>query len=152
MKTVAKSIIIILMISICQVACAQGMPNDTTTFYREKLLGKKWATTKNIQGKVISCSYVFDKDSITNTFIINNDTTVLRYAYYLANTPHDRFNSSFVGTRSEGSWLILCRLYTQNGMARTDRANMKIFSLTDNELSFGKSPNFPLVLTAMPLK
>lgn len=153
MKPIANTfIIIMLMITICQVAWTQGVPNNTTMYNRENLLGKKWTTTKNIQGKVISFSYVFDNDSITNVIIINNDTTVLRYAYYLANTPHDYFNSSLVGTRSEGNWLILCRQYTQNGMIRNDRANMKIFSLTDNELSYGKSPDFPMVLTAMPLE
>lgn len=133
-----------------QIVQAQNPVNDTS-YYSEKLLGKKWRMTQKVNGKNVLFSLKFDKDSVTNVIIIDNETTILRYAYYLSDEFEDNFDTTSVGKYSKGKWLNLCRLYKVNEMTKTDRANMKIFSLTDSMFSYGQSPSYPMILTAEPL-
>ena len=140
----------LLMFCTQQIVQAQDLANNTT-YYSEYLLGKKWEMTKTVNGEKVLFSLTFDKDSVTNVIVIDNETTILRYAYYLSDGFEDVFDTSSVGKQSTGKWLNLCRLYNNNGRTQTDRANMKIFSLTDSVFSYGQSPSYPMVLTAKPL-
>lgn len=133
-----------------QIVQAQNSANDTT-YHSEKLLGKKWEMTKVVDGKNVLFSLTFDKDSVTNVVVFDNETTILRYAYYLSDGFEDVFDTSSIGKQTKGKWLNFCRLYKVNEMTKTDRANMKIFSLTDSVFSYGQSPSYPMVLTAKPL-
>ena len=150
MNIIKKYTIMLLMFFTQQIVQAQDLANNTT-YYSEKLLGKKWEMTKTVNGENVCFSLTFDKDSVTNVIVIDNETTILRYAYYLSDGFEDEFDTSSIGKPSKGKWLNFCRLYKFNEMTKTDRANMKIFSLTDSVFSYGQSPSYPMVLTAVPL-
>lgn len=107
--------------------------------------------SKNDNGQYYAFTLVFENDSVTATITMDSKTTTIRYAYYLSDYFPVSFDETQVGNTISGNWLLLNRYDVINGNTKRDGAEMKIFSLTDEEFSFGKSPKYPMILKAKPL-
>ncbi len=125
--------------------------SNSSTFYRNKLLGKKWTMSKNDNGQYYAFTLVFENDSVTATITMDSKTTTIRYAYYLSDYFPVSFDETQVGNTISGNWLLLNRYDVINGNTKREGAEMRIFSLTDEEFSFGKSSKYPMILKAKPL-
>jgi hypothetical protein len=142
MKTVAKSIIIILMISICHITFAQS---NTSGYDGTKLIGKKWFFSEIVDGVRETRTMIFDKDSVKEVVVQGNKTIILHEAYYLDNDPSIVFYPGMVGCNTRGKYLYRC-----DGI---DFYGVFIHKLTDNEFIYSFYKHSPLIkFTAMPLK
>lgn len=150
MKTTIKILLCLFFIALSITSWAQST-NETDTFYREKLIGKKWSMNKNINGHAITFSFIFDNDSVTNIITDNDKTITLRYAYYFSEYYQDGFDNTAVGRTTTGKWFYYSRYDKDNTILHRDEVQMRIFALDDEKFSFGKSPVYQMVLTAEPL-
>lgn len=142
MKTIAKSIIIILMISICHITFAQS---NTSGFDGRKLIGKKWFFTEVVNGVRKTRTMIFDKDSVKEVVVQGNKTIIRRDAYYLDNDPSIEFYPGMVGCNTRGKYL-----YRSDGNCAF---GVIIHKLTDNEFIYSFYKHSPRIkFTAMPLK
>ena len=142
MKTIAKSIIIILMISICHITFAQS---NTSGYDGTKLIGKKWFFSEVVNGVRKTRTMIFDKDSVKEVVVQGNKTIIRRDAYYLDNDPSIEFYPGMVGCNTRGKYL-----YRSDGNCAF---GVIIHKLTDNEFIYSFYKHSPLIkFTAMPLK
>lgn len=112
MRNVIKSLFVLFVtVIMCQTVNAQNT-NGGKSFDSKDLTGKKWSMSKEIGGKKLYYSLVFDKDSVTNTVVMDGKTTVTRYAYYLSDTFEYTYEYSNIGKATKGIWLNLFRFDT----------------------------------------
>lgn len=149
-KKILKKALCLILVMSSITTWAQNSNKDI--FYRNDLLGKKWVMYKNGNEKDPSFSFVFDTDSVTTTFFLNNQTKIVRYAYYLSDEFPLSFEDSLVGNSTNGCWLILNRNDIVNGIKQRDGGEMRIFTLNEHEFSIGKSPEYQMIFIAEPLE
>lgn len=83
--------------------------SNSSTFYRNNLLGKKWTMSKNDNGQYYAFTLVFENDSVTATITMDSKTTTICYAYYLSDYFPVSFDETQVGNTISGNWLLLNR-------------------------------------------
>ncbi len=148
---VALKISICLLFNVISIISWAQSTNDSDTFYRAKLIGKKWSMNKDVNGHAITFSFIFDNDSVTNIITDNDRTITLRYAYYFSEFYQDEFDESAVGMTTCGKWFYYSRYDKDNTILHRDEVQTRIFALDEDKFSFGKSPEYQMILTAEPL-
>lgn len=148
-KKILKKALCLILVMSCITTWAQE--SNKEMFYRNDLLGKKWVMYKNGNKKDPYFTFVFDNDSVTTTFFLNNKTKIVRYAYYLSDEFPLSFEDLLVGNSMAGCWLILNRNDVVSGIKQRDGGEMRIFTLNEHELSIGRSSEHQMILTAEPL-
>lgn len=144
-KNIKSLIVLFVAVLLCQTVSAQNTP-DGKSFESKDLVGTKWSMSKEIEGKKFHFALVFEKDSVTNTVIMDEKTTVIRYAYYLSDNFEYTYDFSNIGKDTKGIWLNMFRFDRVDNRQKYEGANMRIFTLTETEFSFGQSPSHPMTL------
>lgn len=147
MKISLRTFFLSAVMVVAGALCAQERESKTEGCDPQILLGKKWSMTKVVNGDTLYYSYVFDRDSVTNVVRMGGKTMVLRYAYYFSDSFPFVFEDTEVGRLSKGKWFNSIRWYMEDGRKRRDGGSFRIFSLTENEFSFGRSPQYPMIMT-----
>lgn len=121
-----------MLLTVFSIALWSQNTNNAETFYREKLLGKKWTMSKEVGGQSISYSFIFDNDSVTNTISVDGNTMTLRYAYYFAEYFQGNFDNAAVGNTTCGKWFFFSRNDKDNIQLHRDEVQMRIFALNEH--------------------